>query len=101
MAAKEELKAEEVRINSAQEPVPYLVHEGIMARAERTTKRLWILVILLVVLLVGSNIAWLIYESQFEDQTTITQDVDTQQSPAYVNGTGDLKVNGENTPDNH
>lgn len=38
-----------------------------MARFERIIKRLWITVILLIVLLVGSNVAWLIYESQYED----------------------------------
>ena len=53
--------------------IPYFVHEGEMSRMERVTKRLWILVVLLIVLLVGSNIGWIIYESQFED-ITISQD---------------------------
>lgn len=75
--------------------VPYIVHEGILARLERIIKRLWITIILLIVLLVGSNIAWIHYECQFEDQTTIKQDVDTSESPAYVNGTGELTINGE------
>ena len=48
--------------------------ESVMARFERTIKRLWILLIILVLLLVGSNVAWLVYESQFEDQV-ITQEV--------------------------
>lgn len=51
--------------HKAAEPVPYIVHESDMARLERTIKRLWILLILLIVLLVGSNVAWLAYESQF------------------------------------
>lgn len=49
------------------EPVPYIVHEADMARMERNNKRLWIVLILLIALLVGSNIAWIWYESQFED----------------------------------
>jgi hypothetical protein len=53
--------------------VPYIVHEGDMARLERTNKRLWILSILLVVLLVGSNAGWIWYESQFEDVVTTTE----------------------------
>lgn len=53
--------------------VPYIVHESAMARQERTVKRLWIVVILLIVLLVGSNIGWLAYESQFEDVITIQE----------------------------
>lgn len=47
----------------------------VSATAERNFKRLWIVVILLILLLVGSNIAWIVYESQFET-VTITQDVD-------------------------
>ena len=46
--------------------VPYVVHESSMARAERQAKRLIAIIILLIVLLVGSNIGWLVYESQFE-----------------------------------
>jgi len=44
--------------------VPYMVHEDAMIRNERHIRRLWILCILLVVLLVGTNGAWLWYESQ-------------------------------------
>lgn len=47
--------------------IPYIAHEQEMARRERTEKRLWITIILLIVLLVGSNAGWLFYESQFED----------------------------------
>lgn len=55
--------------------VSYIVHEGAMARMERTVKRLWITIILLIALLVGSNGAWLWYESQFEEVETTTQTV--------------------------
>ena len=68
--------------------IPYFVHEGEMARAERTNKRLWIVILVLIVCLVGSNIGWLIYESQFADEV-ITQDVDTGNGMAVVSGTGD------------
>ena len=57
--------------------VPYIVHESAMARAERTQKRLWITILILIVFLVGSNIAWGYYESSFEDvSTTIEADQD-------------------------
>lgn len=78
---------------AAQEPVPYIVHEGVMARLERVIKRLWVLVILLIVLLVGSNVAWLIYESQFEDQLTVTQETPSGNNN-YVGHDGDI-TNGE------
>ena len=60
------------------EPVPFIVHEGMMARAERTAKRLWITILLLIVLLVGTNAGWIWFESQFEYSQT-TQEV-TQES---------------------
>ena len=64
------------KVKSAQAAdVPYIVHEASMARSERTVKRLWATIILLILLLVGSNAAWLFYESQFEDVvTTVTQE---------------------------
>ena len=52
------------------------VIDMITSQMERTIRRLWILCIVLTALLVGSNIAWFVYESQFEtvSQTT-TQEV--------------------------
>lgn len=69
-----------------------------MALAERTIERLWILTILLVILLVGSNGAWLYYENSFED-TVVTQDVDTGNGDANVTGVGDI-INGQSETDN-
>ena len=60
------------------ETVPFIVHEGTMARAEITIKRLWITILLLIVLLVGTNAGWIWFESQFEYSQT-TQEV-TQES---------------------
>lgn len=76
----------------SRQTVPYIVHEADMARQERTIKRLWILAVLLIVLLVGSNCAWLVYESQFTDEI-VTTEIDAQQETAdgnnYVVG-GDM-----------
>lgn len=71
------------------ETVDYIVHEGTVARFERIIKRLWILVLVLVLLLVGTNIAWIIYESQFED-VSVTQDVDTGDGDAVIAGNGNV-----------
>ena len=49
------------------EQIPYIVHEGAMSRMERVNKRLIAIIALLIVLLVGSNIAWLIHESKYQD----------------------------------
>lgn len=58
------------------EPVPYVVHESDMARQERTIKRLWILLLVLIVLLAGSNAAWIYYESQWETIETTSTDIE-------------------------
>lgn len=55
--------------------VPYVVHESAMVRAERQNKRLVAIIILLILLLVGSNIGWLVYESQFETVETTEEDI--------------------------
>ena len=45
--------------------------------AYQVIKRLWILIVILVALLFGSNAAWIWYESQFET-VVVTQDVDQE-----------------------
>ena len=73
------------------EPVPYVVHESDMARQERTIKRLWILLLVMLVLLVGTNGVWIYYESQFvEETTTVEQDIETGDGDAFVAGVGDV-----------
>ena len=60
-----EKKCNHCGTNNAPASVPYVVHESAMARAERNTKALVWVVVLLIVLLVGTNVGWLIYNSQF------------------------------------
>lgn len=76
------------------EAVPYIVHESTMARAERGAKRLWTVIILLIVLLVGTNGAWLWYESQFETVTTEVTQENADGYNNYIGNDGDI-VNGE------
>lgn len=60
------------------ETIPYIVHETTVARMERTVKRMWVLLILLVVLLTATNGAWIWHESQFEDiYQEVTQDAES------------------------
>lgn len=79
---------------TAPEAVPYIVHESAMARAERSAKRLCTVIILLIVLLVGSNGAWLWYESQFETVTTEITQENADGYNNYIGNDGDI-VNGE------
>lgn len=76
--------------------IPYFVHEGEMVRMERIIKRLWITVILLIILLVGTNTVWIVYENQFEyyEETTVSQNAESE-GDIILNGTGEVNVNGE------
>ena len=87
---------ETCKAKSCKEPesVPYIVHEASMARMERQAKRLWIAVLLLIVLLVGTNAAWLYYENRWE---TVYQEV-TQEADNGTNNFvgGDLIGEADN-----
>lgn len=80
--------------------VPYIVFEGTMARFERVIEKLWIVIILLVVLLVGSNACWIYYENQFEDvTTTVMQELDATSGNAIIND--GVHINGESETDSN
>lgn len=65
--------------------IPYYAHEGAMARMERTNKRLWILLLILIIALIGTNAGWIYYESRF---------IDTEYTVRVEQDSGD---GGENT----
>lgn len=77
--------------------IPYYAHEGEMARAERMNKRLWIVILVLIICLVGTNAGWIVYESQFTDEVTTTE-IEAQQDGDYnfVSG-GDLNYGSNST----
>lgn len=77
--------------------VPYVAFESALARLDRTNKRLIIIISLLILLLIGSNLAWLYYESQFEDvvtSTEIEQSADRDSSLIAVGGDYYGETNG-------
>lgn len=70
--------------------VSYFAHEQMMSRMERTIRRLWILCIILIVCLIGTNAGWIYYESQWEEVTStylqeVTQETDNG-SNQFVGG---------------
>lgn len=77
------------------ETVPYIVHEGMITRAEITAQRLWITILLLIVLLFGSNAGWLWYESQFEETTTTIEAEADDGGNAVANNNGMVNYNGK------
>jgi hypothetical protein len=69
--------------------VSYIVYESMATRLERIIERMYLIIILLIVLLVGSNCAWIYYECQFEDISTVIeaeQDATDGGSNYVVNG---------------
>ena len=80
------------KVKSAQAAdVPYIVHEANMARSERTVKRLWATIILLILLLVGSNAAWIWWNNQWEtvESWEITQENEDGNNN-YIGNDGDI-----------
>ena len=85
------------KVQNAPENVPYIAHELSMARMERQAKRLWIAVLLLIVMLVGTNGAWLWYNYQFETVETVTEEYQADASDggnAIINGDGSVNIDG-------
>ena len=80
---------------TAPESVPYIVHESAMARAERTAKRLWITILTLIFLLVGSNCVWIWYNAQFEVVETTTIEAEQDGSGVNIVSGGDLDYGAE------
>lgn len=73
--------------------VPTLVFEYAQARMERSNRRLWILAIVLVILLFGTNISWVIWENQWEyiPSATVSQEVTTDGGGnAYIQDGGNI-----------
>ena len=87
------------KVQNAPESVPYIVHESSMARMERQIKRLWVAVLVLIVMLVATNGAWILYESQFSDiETTIEAEQDG--SGVNIVSGGDLDYGAESKDNN-
>ena len=74
--------------------VPYVVHESAMAREERQSKRLWIIILVLIGALIGTNLAWIIYESSFEEVVTTTEEYYDVEQDAEGGGDNNSIING-------
>lgn len=78
--------------------MPIAQHEKEQNRLMRIIKWLIAVILVLIVLLVGSNICWIVYENSFEDVNTteeyqIEQDAESGNNNSVING-GEI-VNGE------
>ena len=75
--------------------MPIAQHEKDQNRLMSIIKRLIAVIVTLIVLLVGTNVGWLIYEAQYEavEETTITQENEDGYNN-YIGNDGDI-VNGK------
>ena len=72
--------------------VPYVAHESAMTRSERHNKRLWIVILVLIVALLGTNLAWIIYEAQLEtiEESTVVEQKNSNGDNNYIGNDGDI-----------
>lgn len=80
--------------------MPTFQHENDMQRLMKIIKWLVAIVAMLIVLLVGSNVAWIIYESQYVDTvtTTVTQELSADGDGDAIINDG-VHINGESKTD--
>lgn len=74
----------------------------VTARFERTINRLWILCIILIIALLGTNGAWIYYESQWEvvESTTVTQELSADDGGDAIINDG-VHINGKSETDSN
>lgn len=84
--------------------VPYIVYEGEAARHERTVKRLITALLIAILLIVGSNLAWLYvwnqYEFSTESYTVENSDGNTNYLEAGMNGEINNGIEGGDKTEN-
>lgn len=68
--------------------IPYIAFESATSRQERTIKRVWILCIILIVALLGTNAGWIYYENSFEDVVVTQENADGYNN--YIGNDGDI-----------
>lgn len=68
--------------------IPYIAFESATSRQERTIKRLWILCLVLIIALLGTNAGWIYYENQFEDVVVTQENADGYNN--YIGNDGDI-----------
>lgn len=70
--------------------VPFAALENERAQANVDKRRHFIIILVLIALLFGSNLAWLIYESQMETVTTSVEMENENGYNSYIGNDGDI-----------
>lgn len=69
--------------------VPLVAHEADMSRMERTIKRLWLGLLIAMAIIAVSNIAWIVYLSQY-DFEGYEVSADNDGTANYIGNDGDI-----------
>ena len=78
------------------EQIPYIVYEQAEVRHERTVKRLIVALIISIVAIVGSNMAWLYCWMQYDYSTESSIEIESEEGNANFIGNNGVINNGEN-----
>ena len=73
--------------------IPYYALEGLLVWVHDMFVKMLMIIVLLIVLFVGSNIAWIIHESQFTEVSSVTETYEAEADEsgiAIVNGDGEV-----------
>ena len=78
--------------------VDYIVFEGEMARSERHIKRLWIALIISIIAIIATNLAWIHYISQYDfEDYEYTVSTRNGGNASFIGGDGDITYGGSET----
>lgn len=82
--------------------IPYFVHEGVVDRADRVNKRLVVALVIAIVLLFVTNMAWLYAWNQYDyiEEDTVTTTYDQDGSGTNIIGNHNEVNNGSESNDN-
>lgn len=64
--------------------------EATLVSFEKTIKRLWIVILVLILLLAGTNAAWVYYEAQFTEEVVTVEQESESGYNNYVGHDGDI-----------
>lgn len=87
-------------MDNEQMTVPYIVFEGSMARSERHIKRLVIALIIAVVMIAVTNIAWLIVWNSYEYVGESAVTAEGEGNANYIGNDGDITNGEDNSQEN-
>lgn len=79
--------------------IPYIAFESSQARMERVNRKLWIVILVVIVALVGTNAGWIWWENQWQyvqSSTEVSQELDADGDAIINDG---VHINEQSTTD--